>query len=137
MMKLVNNKGFSLIEILVVCVVIAILATILVPRFLGTKDRARVGAAVADLDQFRRALGMYEVDNQDYPSSDYNSVAALSAILIDHEGIEYMTMPDGRNFGSFAYDYNLTPPPAYTITATALDQGHTTLLCTPEGITRQ
>jgi type II secretion system protein G len=137
MKKFGSNKGFTLLEILVVCVVIGILATILVPRFLGTKDRARIGAAVADLDQFRRALGMYEVDNQNYPASNYNSVAALTAVLIDDEGREYMTMPNGTNFGSFSYAYNASTPPAYTITATALDQGRTTLLCTPEGITRQ
>ena len=137
MVKFFNNKGFTLLEILVVCVVIGILATILVPRFLGTKDRARVGAAVADLDQFRRALGMYEVDNQNYPTSNYNSVAALSADLIDNQGRQYVTVPDGTNFGSFSYAYNASTPPSYTITATALDQGHTTLLCTPEGISRQ
>jgi type II secretion system protein G len=137
MKKSRNDNGFTLIEILTVCVIIGILATILVPRFLGTKDRARVGAAVADLDQFRRALGMYEVDNQNYPPSDYNSVAALNAVLVDNEGRGYMTVPDGTNFGSFSYAYDGSSRPTYTITATALDQGHTTLLCTPEGITRQ
>jgi type II secretion system protein G len=137
MKKFRNDKGFTLLEILTVCVIIGILATILVPRFLGTKDRARVGAAVADLDQFRRALGMFEVDNQDYPTSNYASVDALAAALVDNQGRGYMTVPDGTNFGTFSYAYDGSSDPTYTITVTALDQGHTTILCTPDGITRQ
>jgi len=138
MKKEPSQAGFGIIEIMVVCVIIGILAAVMVPRFIGTQDRARIGAAVADLDQLRRALGMYEVDYLSYPASSYNSVDALVAILIDERGIAYMTLPDGTNFGSFAYQFDSgASPSSYTITVTALDQSHTTLVCSPEGINRQ
>jgi|GEM_PF-771571 len=133
-----SESGFGIIEILTVCVIIGILAAVMVPRFIGTQDRARIGAAVADLDQMRRALGMYEVDYASYPTTDYNDVSAFAAILIDNRGIAYVTLPDGSNFGTFAYQFDGgASPQTYTITVTALDQSHTTLVCSPDGIIRQ
>ena len=138
MKKLRNEKGFTLIELLVVIVIIGILAAVAVPRFMGAQDRARVGAARADLDQFRQALGMFEIDNADYPTTGYASVAALVAVLVDPSGDAYMTLPAGDNFASFAYAYdNSVTPTSYTITVTALDNGATTLIGTPEGVTLQ
>jgi prepilin-type N-terminal cleavage/methylation domain-containing protein len=44
-----NRKGFTLIEIVIVCVVLGILAAIAIPRYSGAKDKARVAAMKADL----------------------------------------------------------------------------------------
>jgi len=133
-----NNHGITLVEILVVCVILGVLAAIFVPRFMGGQDRARIGAAYADLDQFRRALGLYEVDNQDYPTSNYDNVLALTAVLIDPHGRAYMTLPNGSNFASFLYEYdNSTSPTAYRMTVTCFDQKNTTLVCTPQGVSTQ
>ena len=131
-----NEQAFSLFEILVVCVIIGILAAIAIPRYIGAQDRARVGAARADVDQFRQALGQFEVDQQDYPNSNYGSVADLSAALVDRQGRGYMTLPLGVNFAFFSYVYDGTvSPSSYEITVTAFDQDGTTLIATPHGIT--
>ena len=113
-------------------------AAIFVPRFMGSQDRARIGAAFADLDQFRQAIGLYEVDNRDYPTSNYDNVAALTAALVDPKGKAYMTLPNGSNFASFLYEYdNSISPTTYRMTVTALDRGNTTLVCTPQGVSTQ
>ena len=129
------QKGFTLIELLVVIVIIGILAAVAVPRFMGAQDRARIGAARADLDQFRQALGMYEIDNADYPAAGQATAAGLAAVLIDPQGNAYMSLPSGNNFADFTYAYDgSVTPTTYTVDVTCLDNAGTTLTASPDGV---
>jgi type II secretion system protein G len=130
-----GQKGFTLIELLVVIVIIGILAAVAVPRFMGAQDRARVGAARADLDQFRQALGMFEIDNADYPTAAAATPAAMRAVLIDPQGNSYMSLPDTMNFRTFAYAHVAGTPTSYLLTVTCKDNAGTTLYGSPAGVT--
>ncbi len=63
-------RGFTLIEILVVVTILGILAALIVPRFVGRTDDARVVAAKQDIAQLMQALKLYRLDNGRYPTTD-------------------------------------------------------------------
>jgi len=86
--------GFSLIEILVVMVILAILATVVVPRFFGEVDRARVTKAQTDVQAFSTSLNLYKLHNFTYPSTDQG----LNALVTKPAGT-----PDAPNWQSGGY----------------------------------
>jgi general secretion pathway protein G len=63
-------RGFTLIEILVVLVIIGILAAMIAPNIIGRDDQARVTAAKSDLQAIGQALDLYKMDNFRYPGTD-------------------------------------------------------------------
>lgn len=65
-----NNKqrGFTLIEIMVVLVILGVMAALVVPRVLGRTDDARKVAAKSDISSIMNALKLYNLDNLRYPT---------------------------------------------------------------------
>jgi len=75
-MRSLGARAFTLIELLLVMVIIAILAGIVVPRFAGQGEKARQKAALQDLSNIKTAMATFEVENGRFPSTD-EGVAAL------------------------------------------------------------
>ena len=65
-----RQRGFTLIEVLVVVAILGILAAIVVPRIMDRPDEARRTAAKADIAAIVQVLKMYRLDNGNYPSTD-------------------------------------------------------------------
>ena len=70
MRRMKNSRGFTLIEIMVVVVILGILGALIVPNIIGRPDEARVTAARTDIQQIGTALELYRLDNGNYPSTD-------------------------------------------------------------------
>ncbi len=65
-----NSRGFTLIEVMVVIVIIAILAALIVPKVMSRPDEARVAAARQDIGAITQALKLYKLDNMRYPTTE-------------------------------------------------------------------
>ena len=72
-----TSRGFTLIEIMVVVVIIGLLAAVIVPQVVNKVDEARVTRAKADIASIESALTIFRLDNSKYPSTE-QGLAALT-----------------------------------------------------------
>ena len=77
-----KTRGFTLIEVMVVVVILSILAAIIVPKVMDPPDTARLVKAQADIRAIESALNLYRLDNFNYPSTD-QGLEALVPKYID------------------------------------------------------
>jgi general secretion pathway protein G len=68
--KRMKNKGFTLLELLVVIVILGILATFVGTRIMGKPEEARQTQAKIQIQSLENALNMYRLDNGDYPATE-------------------------------------------------------------------
>ena len=71
-------RGFTLIEIMVVVVIMGILAALVVPKLMGRTDDARIIAAKQDIATMMQALKLYKLDNQRYPTTEQGLQALVA-----------------------------------------------------------
>jgi len=89
-----RQKGFTLIEIMVVVVIIGILVALIAPNMIGKTDQARVTAASADIHSISSALQMYKLDNFVYPTTEQG----LQALVTKPSG-----SPEPKNWSKDGY----------------------------------
>ena len=77
MKVMAGQRGFTLLEIMVVVVILGILAALVVPKIISRPDEARVIAAKQDIASLMQALKLYRLDNQRYPTTE-QGLQALS-----------------------------------------------------------
>jgi len=73
-----EQRGFTLLEVMVVVVILGILAALVVPKIISRPDEARVIAAKHDLASLLQALKLYRLDNQRYPTTEQGLQALVS-----------------------------------------------------------
>ncbi|MDN4037963.1 type II secretion system major pseudopilin GspG [Massilia sp. YIM B02443] len=73
-----RSRGFTLVEIMVVVVIIGILGALVVPKLLGRTGESRVTAARVDIATMMQALKLYKLDNQRYPTTEQGLNALIT-----------------------------------------------------------
>jgi general secretion pathway protein G len=96
------QRGFTLIEVLVVVTILGILAAIVVPKLMDRPDEARIARAKQDIAALGTALNLYRLDNYGYPSTDQG----LQALVAKPGG-----SPEARNWRPGGYIDRLPQDP--------------------------
>lgn len=118
-----RSRGFTLIEIMVVVVILAVLGALVVPKVLDKVDQARVTRAKSDIQGIETALDLYRLDNFKYPTTEqgllalvkqpvdptltnYRSGGYLKTLPVDPWNNVYLYVSpgsDGRDYDIFSY----------------------------------
>jgi general secretion pathway protein G len=118
-----NQRGFTLIEIMVVVVILGILASIVVPRLLDEPEKARRTTAATQIRSFEEALGIFKLENGFFPTTEqglsalvekptvgrvpnrYKDGGYIKKIPLDPWGQQYLYLSPGvhGDFDLFSY----------------------------------
>ncbi|WP_375055060.1 type II secretion system major pseudopilin GspG [Zobellella sp. DQSA1] len=97
-----RQRGFTLLEIMVVIVILGILASLVVPNLMGNKDRADYQKVVSDIVALESALDMYRLDNSRYPTTEQGLQALVRKPVVQ---------PEPRNYAADGYIRRLPQDP--------------------------
>lgn len=125
-MDMKDVRGFTLIEIMVVVMILGILAAIVVPNVLGRIGDARIQASISDIQTIESALSLYRIDNFKYPTTEqglralverplesdapnWKAGGYLKKIPTDPWGNDYLYTQDGAQIDVYTLGSDLQP----------------------------
>jgi len=103
-----QQRGFTLIEIMVVVVILGILASVVMPQIMDKPDTARLTKVKQDIRAIESALDLYRLDKFNYPNTE-EGIEALSPKYLgrrpqDPWGNDYLYLNPGEHSDSSAFD---------------------------------
>lgn len=116
------NRGFTLVELLIVVAIIGVLSTLLMANFIGVRQKARDAQRKSDIRQIQSALELYRSDQGSYPASLYTGVCPTSAAFVGGSpSTTYMSKvpcdPSGTTYYNSAKYYYSGGGATYTLGA--------------------
>jgi general secretion pathway protein G len=78
-----GQRGFTLIEVMVVLLILGIMASMIAPQILGSQEEAQLKKAAVDIQSLESALEMYKLKNNNFPTSEQGLEALVTMPTID------------------------------------------------------
>jgi general secretion pathway protein G len=124
------KKGFTVVELLIVIIIIAILSVIAFPHFINAQDRGKQSQTTANLRAISTVLAQYYVDKNTYP--EQTGIDAVADFLISLGYAKSLPRKDGWNqaFGYSTSNNNAS----YSIWSCGKGNGNSCTLQTPKGV---
>jgi prepilin-type N-terminal cleavage/methylation domain-containing protein len=123
-----TSRGFSLVELLIVCAVIGLVAAIAIPNLINAIERGRQARTIGDLRGLSTGIAMYQQDFAKFPVvADWVGAAVLEDSLQAYMGVfneldgwrkPFMYLSDGNNYTLASYGMNGTADLPWTLGAT-------------------
>ncbi len=106
-----RNKGFTLVEILIVVIILGILAAIVIPQFTEASNDARESALASDLQTLRSQIELYKIQHLDaYPGLQIDGVTVLGTELVtDLTGQTAQDGTVGTDYGPYLQSFPGNP----------------------------
>lgn len=101
-----NRRGFTLVEIILVIIIIGILAAIIVPKFAGQSDNAKIANTKANLNSLRSAVRLWQSDHEGEPPTALSDLVPDYIRALPEEPITPSTAVAGSVDGSGGWVYD-------------------------------
>ena len=105
-----NTRGFTLIEVMVVVVILGILAALVVPKIMSRPDEARITKVKQDIRALEASLKLYKLDNFSYPSTDQGLEALVNKPTGNPEPRNWKQYLDRLPKDPWGFPYNYLNP---------------------------
>lgn len=106
MNKKMNNKGFSLVELIIVIMIMAILIGVLTPQFVKYVEKSRISRDVQNVQQAKTALEAYVAGNE-VASTETISIAVVGGKGATKQKVT-VTAPSGADLGGLSLSFDLS-----------------------------
>lgn len=107
-----SSRGFTIVELLIVIVIIGVLAALVIVAYNGIQNRARDTKRVTEVRQIQKILAMYHADNGEYPPVGADNTSIALSTLSPYLSSYTNTLP---NDSTYPYVYAKTGTNAYGI----------------------
>ncbi len=134
-----DERGLTLVELLVVAAILAALAALIAPRVVNSLNEAKKKVAMSDAGVIRHAMERYLIEYNEYPKDFIKTGERADSYAGMYEKLgSYVNIPSDEAKSSFTFvSYYRSVGGTYQILVKARDKVQTSIAITPDGVSAQ